>query len=256
MHINNRFPEDLYPPVKDISKYYATTQRGYDMAGSLTLQIVGLAYNCGRVIARNIARCVELGSFFKDYSIHIVESNSTDNTAEQITGPGVRSTILSGYRPLFDPVDPTRFQYMSDLRNRYLDDLKVSDYVLVYDFDIEGGFSYDGIMHSVACGHQVTAANGITYTPERKFYDYLALVPKGKQEGSSEYANLIFDRGSDPIPVRSAFGGASLSKYNSIVDKRYDGHRGCEHNSICFGCSDIVLNPNFLVLYGVNQYDS
>ena len=245
----DRFPEDLYQPI-DRSRFNHDVQRGYDIASDNTIAVVGLAYNCEDVILRNISRAMELGSFFKESRVFIVENGSTDNTSSLVSGFG---KSLSMTRPKFDPIDSVRFHYMAKIRNEYMAWLKkvCPDYVLVYDFDIKGGFSYDGIMHSLAQRKQAVGSNGLIYTPERKFYDYISLIYSDKRKGNGD---VHYQRGEPLLRVESVFGGACLYKYSYISELHYSGRfDGCEHTSVnnrleCF------LNPSQIVLYSDNYY--
>ena len=162
----DRFPEDLYQPI-DRRRFNHDVQRGYDIASDNTIAIVGLAYNCEDVILRNMSRAMELGSFFKESRVFVVENGSTDSTSSLMSSFG---KSLSLTRPKFNPIDSVRFHYMAKIRNEYMVWLKkvCPDYVLVYDFDIKGGFSYDGIMQSLCQRKQAVGSNGLIYTPERK----------------------------------------------------------------------------------------
>lgn len=249
MQFKTRFPEDLYPPRKR-HEYNRRVCAGYEYARHMNLAIVGLAYNCETEVTLNIARMKQLGSYFKSYDLRIFESNSTDGTSEAISSYGV-SKVCS--RPKFEPLSPVRFHYMAFLRNDYMKYLETvcPDYVLVYDFDIFGGFSYDGVMHSLSYRKDAIGSNGLIYTPERKFYDYISLIFQDKRKGD---ADVRYDRGDELVKVESVFGGMCLYKYSSIAGLRYSGHyAGCEHTSINSKV-DCYLNPSQIVLYSKNPY--
>ncbi len=249
MWFRSRFPEDLYPAI-NVGNYNHNVELGYHKAKSKTIAIVGLAHNCAGVIEQNIDRCITLIDFFGDGNIHIVENGSTDSTSELMCDYGVS---ISRKKPKFEPLDQLRFHYMAHLRNEYMNWLKkvCPDYVLVYDFDIEGGFSYDGIMHSISQKKNCVGSNGLVYTPDRKFYDYISLIYSDKRKGNGD---VRYDRGENLVPVTSVFGGACLYEYAPMSELRYDGaSEGCEHTSINKKL-DCYLNPSQIVLYGKNFY--
>lgn len=249
MLFTNRFPEDLYQAA-DHAKYNSDVINGYRTATNKSIAIVGLAHNCEKVIENNIRRCISLGEFFGDFSIFIVENGSTDSTASKMKDFGVS---LSLKKPRFQPIDSLRFQYMARLRNEYMYKLKkiCPDYVLVYDFDIQGGFSYDGVMHSLSQKKEAIGSNGLIYTPNRKFYDYISLIFPDKRKGDE---NVWYDRGERLVDVHSVFGGACLYEYAPLSELKYYGSDdGCEHTSIN-KCLDCYLNPSQIVLYSQNPY--
>jgi hypothetical protein len=252
MWFTNRFPEDLYRAV-DSSKYNADVMNGYRIAREKTIAIVGLAHNCEKAIEHNIHRAITLGEFFDDSSIYIVENGSTDSTTSKLSSWGIKYKCVSTKRPTFNPVDPLRFQYMAYLRNEYMNYLKkiCPDYVLVYDFDIQGGFSYDGVMHSLSQKKEAIGSNGLIYTPNRKFYDYISLIFPDKRKGDE---NVWYNRGERLVDVHSIFGGACLYEYAPMSELRYHGNDdGCEHTSIN-KYLDCYLNPSQIVLYSQNHY--
>lgn len=249
MEYTTRFPEDLYP-AENRSKYNHRVKAGYEKAKSLSIAIVGLAYNCEVYAAINLARVKTLGSMFKNHSIMVIENNSQDKTSDVLHG---YCKSMSIRRPRFGQLDQLRFHYMAHMRNEYMRWLKTEcpDYVLVLDFDVAGGFSYDGIMHSLSYEKQAIGSNGLIYVPERKFYDYISLIYTDKRKGDGD---TRYDRGEDLVRVESVFGGACLYKYSSLSELLYSGYYdGCEHTSInrnleCF------LNPSQIVLYSENPY--
>ena len=256
------FPESLFPVRENdysVRKYNKEVEIGQEIAQNFSLQIIGLAYNCDKVIETNIKRCQYLGQFFKDYKITILENGSTDYTSDRIK----RSTSYkeieliseSVSKPEFSPLDKNRFSYLANLRNKLLSTIfdRKQDYLMVYDFDILGGFSYHGIFHSIFT-QKNCVSNGILYKDnERRFYDTIAYRENDPIKPKENIGKLRFDRGLPLRKVNSAFGGLGLYKWNDVKDKRYSGEYGCEHISFHQGL-DLYLNPNQIVLYNETDY--
>jgi hypothetical protein len=258
-----RFPEDLFPPV-NIAKYNQKIRDGQTIAKKCNVQIIGLAYQCEGIIERNIQRCVELGKHFKDYSILILENGSKDKTGQKIVefkdkNKRVRYIIESKTKPAFGPLDPVRFMYLAELRNTLLDGVSSgsfdSDFLIVYDFDIKGGFSYDGIMSSLSEEKEACFSNGIVYVNNvRQYYDYITLRQDSPSEDwRREYAKLSFKRGTHLLKYNSGFGGLGVYRTKKALNSEYNHKYGCEHVAFSQGM-DTYLNPDQIVLYDESNY--
>lgn len=248
----DRFPESLYPAINKHS-YNKSVINGYDIAETKYLKIVGLAHNCERSIERNISRLKTLGGYFKHCLITILENNSTDKTPQLLENAGVERIIEKRSKPDFSPLSPERFSYLAELRNDLLNEIpKEFDYFLVYDLDITGGFSYDGVMHSLSLQKEAVVSNGLIYeNNKRKMYDWLAYrISAGVI--SPEYGNLFFNRGDKSFKINSAFGGMGLYD-KSCLRNRYNDNYGCEHVGFHQGL-DVWFNPSQIVLYSDNPF--
>ena len=246
------FPESLFIPANQ-SGFNKIVEEGYNIASSLKLEVIGLAYNCQDTLATNILRCKRLGSYFKSFSITILENNSTDNTAHILKNNNVEFIIEKRSKPYFSEESPERFSYLAELRNNLLDTIrsKPFSYFMVYDFDIQGGFSYDGVMSSIKYGFEATASNGLIYNPNRKMYDWLAYREK-PGEYSPKNGELSFRKGTKPFKINSAFGGLGLYK-KSCLRNKYNDNYGCEHVGFHQGL-DLYFNPSQTVLYSENSF--
>jgi len=268
MKFRTRFPEDLFPP-KNLSQYNERVVLGEHIAKHKKVQIIGLAFQCEEVIETNISRCVALGEYFNDYNICILENGSTDETAQKIVNYSkdnnkVRHLIETRHKPDFEPLDTARFQYLAGLRNTVLDHVMSTsfdfDLLVVYDFDIKGGFSYDGVMSSIAYQKGGVCSNGIIYqdmpTGElvRKHYDYITIRFNDLRENwDFQYSELSYNRGDKLQKLFAGFGGLALYKRECIQNNRYDSMYGCEH--VAFSQNiDMYLNPDQIVLYNETNY--
>src|SRR5690606_25174011 len=105
-----------------------------------------------------VARLETLGELFYQYGILIYENDSTDKTPSYLTtwsieNPHVKfcSEILN-FEMLSD-TSQKRLQQMAYARNRLHEMIKrciPPTYIILVDTDLAGGFSYDGVAHSIS----------------------------------------------------------------------------------------------------------
>ena len=221
--------------------------------------VVGLlARDCKASILRNKPRIERLCSFFEDSHVVVVENDSVDGTpqvlhdwAEENSRVMVDSFIHHSRRRLSS--DYHRISHMAYLRNRLLDDIRqlpAPDVVVmmdvdIYDFDVEGVM--DGICHAPA-DWGALLANGRHMLPNGKYvrsqYDQYALMACDEEMIDTLHAlpqrGRKMDRqvqSCDYYPVRSAFGGMAVYRYDVIHNLQYTtvlaGNRQqdafCEH---------------------------
>ena len=170
---------------------------------------------------------------------------------------------------------------MAFYRNQYLDYTKKHfsdfDYLLVYDFDLNGGIYLDGLISNFdpRLDWDMVCATGLVSAPQLNIllggeskpnmHDTIAFLDLNdnwykKSEMRKEQIllnNKLKKIGSDLIPIRSGFNGMAIYKINSIKDTRYDFKTRCEHidfhkNMFEKGFNKIFLSPN-LLLYTVPQ---
>lgn len=267
MLYRTRFPEDLFPPKREkVSSYNKSVEYGYSITRDYDLQIIGLAYNCESHIGINVERCQSLSKMFQSCNISILENASTDKTRAVLKEKGdihdnLNVLIDSRSRPDFGPLDKERFEYMSSLRNDVLDSVRHNDFhfLMVYDFDIRGGFSYDGIMHSLSYMfhglYDGVLSNGIIYedgSGMRRMYDSLTYRKEDPLVKDENAGKLKFQRGEELVRVNSAFGGLGL--YNRrCLRNRYNANYDCEHIGFNQGLN-CYINPNQIVLYNESDY--
>lgn len=227
--------------------------------------IIGLlARDCKEALQRNIPRIERLCSHFADYHVIAVENDSVDGTREALldwtkkngkvivdsfTDHSQRRTD-SGYE---------RIRHMADLRNRLLDDIQqlpAPDLVMMMDVDIED-FDVEGIMNGITHapeGWGALFANGRKMLPNHQYlhaqYDQYAYMACDEELSDLTYNMFttcsLAKRGrdlnkavqnSDYYPVKSAFGGFGIYRYEAIKELKYqalmvDHHHQkayCEH---------------------------
>ncbi len=191
--------------------------------------ICGLARDCETNLIKNIARIDRLRSFFKRAEVFIYENDSIDNTLDYLEswmdrgGVHIKSETLGNIRHEQNH-SKERTVDMAYYRNHYLDyaqDNRWWDYLIVFDFDVEGGFSYDGVCNSFGWDMwDVIGSNSLYYDnhngqPRRLYYDSWAF----RKFGKADYKNVNlsqYNRGEKPIKVYSCFGGLAIYNRNSL----------------------------------------
>lgn len=174
-----------------------------------------------------------------------------------------------------------RFKKMSYFRNQMLDYIRTNlyhfDFVLFIDWDLRGNISMDGFATNFGYLEQgyhwdaMTAMGLCGKILDKKgtklsYYDTLAYVPFGKKPIKQGYWNSLIrttkihnmnipQRGTPPIQVMSAFGGAGLYQMDVILNKNiYYSGEYCEHimfhkRMIEHGYDKIFINPSFILLH-------
>lgn len=217
-----------------------------------------LARDCEEALLRNIPRIESLCSRFADYRIVTVENDSIDGTKRTLldwagkNGNVVVDSFTNSSRRLAD-CSFARISWMASLRNRLLEDimkLPTPDLVVmmdvdICDFDIEG--IVDGISHAPD-DWGALMANGRLMLPNHQYnryqYDQFAYMGYGEEMRDAIYfqpkRGRLLDakvQQCDYLPVKSAFGGIGIYRYDAIRNLQYtavmtdDGRQNafCEH---------------------------
>lgn len=268
------FPEHAFPPAPAHAEaYFAACRRGYASMAASRVAITGLARNIGRVLPVTIQRIENLGRCFADYRVIVYENDSTDDTRLELArwSRGNRRVHLVT-EVLADPVNPTtrclaRAARMARYRRRcqeeVLEQCPAFDAAMVIDFDIQGGFSIDGIASTFGhTGWDFVGANGLICRRDGlkmnalRQYDTwalrfdAALTPLSTREA----AMYVYDRGAPLVPVTCCFGGVGIYAMQAYAVGTYredDLEHATFHRSlIAAGHSRLFLNPSQLVIYG------
>lgn len=227
--------------------------------------IIGLlARDCRESVERNIPRIEKLCSYFADYHVVAVENDSTDGTQQALldwaekNGKVIVDSFTDHSQRRMDS-GPERINHMVYLRNRLLDDIRrlpAPDLVMLIDVDIED-FDVDGIMDGITHapdGWGALFANGRKMLPNHQYlnaqYDQYAYMASDEELSNLTYnmftSRSLAKRGRalnkavqtcDYYPVKSAFGGLGIYRYEAIKDQKYqtmmidDAHEKafCEH---------------------------
>ena len=295
--ISTDFPEDMFIPKKNkqsIYKYKVLT--GANICKSKRILFCAICRNVGDVLERNILCLERIGKSFLDYHIFFYENDSIDNTVQILERyKSDKINYVSekredkNYRELLengkDPWHFNRCKVLAECRNKYLEYTKNFhgfDYLCVFDADLKGGWSYDGIKHGIftleldsqtAC----VSSYGVLseYTNELSLedmdpkdylmYDSFAFRPinsKPRHMIELQAYNFInFERGDDPIKVESNFGGIAIYKMKSIIDCKYGakewktGFVDPDHVVFNGQISDnIILDPSMIASYSHHRF--
>jgi len=300
-YLYSRFPEALFE-AEDNEPYINSLARGLAVASKLNIVITGLCKNILPVLDHTIARLYQTSKLFNDYRFIVYENDSEDGTSERLKEYASKDDqfILlqesTGHKG-FDSTSKTldRALYLSMLRNKCknlivdLKDYKI-DYVIVIDLDLEGGWSYDGIINSFAYdldGWSAMTANGIRYEDRvtrtgdqesraccRLFHDTWAYRDYGCEELAEDRSHLgarsrgvsgyCFERGDPPVEVFSNFNGLGIYRFEDIIRCEYgaeqheDGTVDCDHpylhKQIRNNGGSIYLNPSMITLYSPHEF--
>jgi hypothetical protein len=268
------FPEHAFPPAPAHAEaYFAACRRGYAAMAASRVAITGLARNIGRVLPVTIQRIENLGRCFADYRVIVYENDSTDDTRLELArwSRGNRRVHLVT-EVLADPVNPTtrclaRAARMARYRRRcqeeVLDLCRSFDAAIVIDFDIQGGFSIDGIASTFGhAGWDFVGANGLICRRDGlmmnalRQYDTWALrfAPDLTPLTTREAARYVYERGLPLVPVSCCFGGLGIYAMNAYAAGIYSEddleHATFHRSMIAAGHAKLFLNPSQLVIYG------
>ena len=268
------FPEQAFPPAADGAEdYFAACRRGYALMATSRVVITGLARNVGTVLPLTIQRIENLARCFAETGVVVYENDSSDNTKLLLArwaATNRRVQAISEVRD--DPVNPaTRCLdraarmalYRGRCRERVLERYGHFDAVIVIDFDVQGGFSIDGIASSFGQpGWDFVGSNGLICRRHAlrmnvlRQYDTWALrfdhdlTPLS----TAAAAGMVWERGGPLVPVTSCFGGLGIYTMEAYRAGSYAGaeleHANFHRSLIALGHDRLFLNPSQLVIYG------
>ena len=295
--MNTDFPETIIPFGGNMSEYQYTIEQAKDIAQSKSIFFCGIVRNVAKNLERNILRFQRTTKIFNKSQLFLYENDSSDNTVD-ILKKYESDTIsfISESRKDEDYIlkvgtkeDPHHYyrcQVLSECRNKYMDYIEENkirekfDYICVVDFDIRGGWSYNGFLNSLyyldflddaAC----MSSYGIIADAQQKFkleevhhsnylfYDTFAFRPIDKDPKIhklfTSFFNFISFKVGDPLQeVISNFNGLSIYK-SKYFNHRYQTNQWEEgfvdsehihfHQEIRKNGGKIYLNPSMLVSY-------
>jgi len=268
------FPEDAFPPHRDFAEaYVAACRRGYAEMAATRVAITGLARDVGRILPLTIQRVEHLARCFADARIVVFENDSRDDTRLLLTRwAGVNPRVDATSERLDDPVNPTTrcldragrmAFYRRRCQERVLELCPRFDAVIIVDFDVEGGFSIDGIANSfgwqgwdfVGSNGLICRRHGLTMNALRQYDTWAMRFDADLTPLSTAAAGgLVYERGTPLVPVTSCFGGLGIYTMAAYRQGRY-GTDDLEHATfhrelIAAGYDRLFLNPSQLVIYG------
>ncbi|MBM4021117.1 MAG: glycosyltransferase [Planctomycetes bacterium] len=268
------FPEHAFPPrAERAEEYLAACRRGYAAMAATRVVVTGLARNVGHILPLAISRVENLAHCFADFRVVVYENDSTDDTRLLLSRwAGDDQRVAAVSEVLDDPVNPTtrcldRAARMAAYRRRcqevVLDRWGRFDAVIIIDFDVQGGFSIDGIASTF--GHRgwdfvgsnglICRRRGLQMNTLRQ-YDTWALRFDATLTPLSTRAvgGLVYQRGDPLVPVTSCFGGLGIYAMEAYRSGCYTGedteHATFHRAMIAAGHDRLFLNPSQLVVYG------
>jgi phage pi2 protein 07 len=271
------FPEDLFPPREDLAlDYRDRVNFGFLQMTQSSISVGFICRNTEPVLPYTIARVEKICSFFNTSYIYCYENDSIDNSNKILKTWASRNQKVSfdseslGYKFHKSNRSKDRTDKMAYYRNKLKQKIErgpKTDYTILLDADILGGFSYEGLANSFSYPWDICAANSIIYHKDsynnlvRLYYDSWAFREIGaKKEHRDEDINiLLFNRSEAPVSLDSAFGGLCIynNKYYQDPKYRYSGE-DCEHISLHSHMKKdgarLVMNPSQIALYSSTRF--
>ena len=289
-----KFPDEYFE-ITGSSKddYYKKVELGKVLSKDLNVLFCATCKNVADYIERTLSLVHETGKMFKNYDVFLYENNSSDNTVEIIkqdekvileteTLPDAsyeRSSV-SFYQ---------RCQFIANARNKYVDYINNNaseyDYVFVFDTDLKGGWSKEGILTSVYylesnaeydCMTSYCVVGGYGDLPLEKeskfnwlmfdsyafrFYDDNSKFPMD----IANYNRIKVSKGANPLRVKSNFNGLGIYRpscfkenYYSVLNHGQDQLTDIDH--VTFhkmmenkGMS-VFMNPSMITCVSKHRY--
>lgn len=255
-------PDELLYPVEPLAEECAANVRaGAAVMRDAKVAIVGLARNCGHSLRANISRALDIAADCREAAVHIEENDSTDDTKKILLEASAESCNITatlqtlGRKQRGDEFAGPRTRDLAEYRTTcqswVLDFAADSDYVVVVDWDQRGGWSHYGVVNGFGWLAATSDAYGMASvslletavvamdenTPIKTtgwlHYDAWALrlntwlddYRMGHGSWKHQWIPLV---GSDPVHVRSAFGGLCIYRTQDYLAGTYSGE-DCEH---------------------------
>jgi hypothetical protein len=268
------FPEEVFPCHAEFRDHYdECVRRGREWMRELRVVFCGACHNARPFLPRTAARVERLGAMFRDYCVVICDDESTDSTLEflhdwqknnprvNLPSPSLTTTGKIGRRG----TSPTNSvaQCRNVYRSHILENFADFDYVIVFEADLLGGWSFDGIAHTFSGENwDFVGSYGLRHRRERQrdqppfeHFDALAFRPRSNSRVSvpdcDGELNLL--RGQPLLPVDSCFGGLAVYRLECLRSTEY-GEDECEH--VAFhdrlrraGFGQIFLNPSQIAVH-------
>lgn len=256
--------------------YWDAVRSGEGHAETASVTILGLVRNSMPWVKMNRDRLYALTSRFQSFRCFIYENDSVDGTAEFLKewaadDRRVEVICTKHDRPqLSSSKSDARTNALAEYRQACLNWARQheadTDYVIVIDFDTWAGWSHDGVMTSLHWLAKHPNATGMASVstiehpvpgPQEKLrihYDAWAFrLNHWSEHPMGWFPHWMPPVGSEPIPVRSAFGGLCVYRPEMFFAGTYRGG-DCEHvrfhHSIAeaWPASTMYLNPSSRVV--------
>jgi len=254
-------PDHFLWPLEPFGQAFAERcDEGRKRLANASVVFVGLARNCGPMLARNLSYVEQIAAGIGSWRLHIESNDCTDDTLDvlaaftsrhrqatyhyQMLGRGNYSSEFAGRRTI-------ALAEYRDACQRWVKACAAdADYVVVVDWDMWGGFSHPGLLNAVGWLVEYQGAYGMASVslfqfdfgngPQWVHYDLWALRGVGQtdcywdtyQGGLGGFGfQWMPPIGSPPALVSSAFGGLAIYRTDAYLKGTYDGTLDCEHVS-------------------------
>lgn len=250
----------LYPLPAFEDAFNERANEGLRRLATSKVAFVGLARNCGPVLAANLGRLEHLTGRCREWCLHIESNDCTDNTLEVLAGfCRQHRQATFHYQQLGRPQCGAEFAgrrtiALAEYRDACQRWVKAcaadADYVVVIDWDQWGGWSDAGVLNAIGWLVELPGAYGMASVslfqydfgsgPQWAHYDLWALRGVGQAECywdtyCNQYGGFGYTFlpaiGSPPVLVSSAFGGMAIYRTDAYLSGTYDGTADCEHVS-------------------------
>lgn len=255
-----RRPEDIWPVDPEYAEGYAAKVRvGRETAAGLNACVVAIARNAMPFLQNTLALVDEVAAGFRQCRMFIYENDSDDSTAATLDQFAARQwvDVVHEWLDVEDTrgFEPSRTERLARARNICLEWVRHhaadTTWTIVLDTDPHGGFSVDGVFHSIACladrdlSYAATRAGGMaSYSlyllrgegglPHIAHYDAWAARPlcwwrdRRQEIGMAWFSQFLPPVGAPVVPMNSAFGGLAVYKTPAFLAGGYSGE-DCEH---------------------------
>jgi hypothetical protein len=268
------FPEHAFPPASEWAEdYVAACRRGYGVMAGSRVAITGLARNVADILPLTIRRIENLAGCFADARVVVYENDSTDTTRLLLARWAADDRRVEAISEVLDdPVNPTTrcldragrmAFYRRRCQERVLDRWGRFDAVIIIDFDVQGGFSIDGIASSfgwpgwdfVGSNGLICRRDGLRMNALRQYDTWALRFDEALTPLSTAAAGgMVYERGTPLVPVTSCFGGLGIYTMDAYRTGSYAGddleHATFHRALIEAGRDRLFLNPSQLVVYG------
>lgn len=252
----------LYPTDVFVEDFRANYERGVDIWRDTDVAFVGLARNCDKWLAGNLARLVQLCEGVRSWRLHVRTNDNKDETAmvlqefceEYPQASFVNQTLGREHfgAEWAGPRTEALAEYRTACQSWVADSSLRPSLVVAIDFDMWGGWSHAGFLHGVgalaASQHAygmasvslmrhyqtvIDQAGATQRQPVWVHYDCWALRLNSAWDdytaGQGGWKHSwIPPVGSPVVPVASAFGGMAIYETEAYLAGVYHG-RDCEH---------------------------
>jgi hypothetical protein len=288
------FPDEYFPIQKELEKdFISKVETGKTDAKNLKVLFCATCKDVALHIRRTLNLVIETGEMFGEYDIFLYENNSKDETVEIIQKEYSDKVILntevlpdSSYNRS-EISFYERCQFIARARNNYVDYINQNshkyDYVFVFDTDLEGGWSKDGILNSIYylqndrydCMTSYCIVSGYENKPleDTHFFGWLMFDSyafrfkdtQGFPTDLLSYNKIKCEKGSPPIEVDSNFNGLAIYKpycfkdvFYSVLNYDQDWATDIDHVTIHAMMRNkginIYLNPSMITCVSKHKY--